>query len=190
MESEREGRTKRFYERVAGFPKQFIFLSMAMNVENDTSKANDGAAPSVAPTLQLSRRGLILSLGSMVLAGLGVYALFPASVGGPPLPVEVELDKQPMVTKDNHSVVVTEIVRVKNLTSHEIPKLSIEINGQYLLFRDSPLAAEEVLELPQRVFTDKRSSQRFNPSKYRVEEIVVTGQLPSLARGVSCFEFE
>ncbi len=101
-----------------------------MNDENDT---NEGAATSVAPTLQLSRRGLILSLGSMVLAGLGVYALFPASVGGPPLPVAVELDEQPMVTTGNHSVVVTEIVRVKNLTGHEIPKLSIEINGQYLL---------------------------------------------------------
>ncbi|MEM1070183.1 MAG: hypothetical protein AAGG48_25305 [Planctomycetota bacterium] len=151
---------------------------------------NDGRGGSVAPTLQLSRTGLILSLFAMVLGGVSIYRMFPESVGGPPLPVEVELDEQPVVTTGNQGVVITEIVRVRNLADYEIPKLSIEINGQYLLFRESPLQANEVLELPQRVFTDKRSSQRFNPSKYDVEEIVVTGQLPSNARGVSTFEFE
>lgn len=151
---------------------------------------SDGAARSVAPTLQLSRRGLILSLAAMVAAGLGVYGVFPERVGGPSLPVEVELDEKPIVTTGNQGVVLTKIVRVRNLADHEIPRLSVEINGQYLLMQNSPLAIGEALELPQEVFTDKRSSQRFNPDKYQVEEIVVTGQLPSNARGVSTFEFD
>ena len=145
--------------------------------------------PNVAPTLQLSRRGLILSLLAMVAAGLGVYALFPESVGGPPLPVEVRLDRQSVQTSGAAGAVITEVVVVSNTASHQIPRLSIEINGQYLLFRDSPLGRGESLVLPQRVFTDKRSSQRFNPSKYHVEDVTVSGQLPSGARGMSRFEF-
>ena len=78
---------------------------------------------------------------------------------------------------------------VRNLADHPIPRLSIDINGQYLLFRDSPLNVAEELVLPQQVFTDKRSSYRFDPSQYDVEDIVVTGQLPSGARGVTKFEF-
>lgn len=152
--------------------------------------AERGDSPKIAPTLKLSRVGLILSLAAMVGAGLGVYALFPDSVGGPPLPVEVRLDRQPVDTANGSGAVVTEVVVVTNLTDHEIPKLSVDINGQYLLFRDSPLAQKELLVLPLRVFTDKRSSQRFNPSKYPVEDVTVTGQLPTGARGVTQFVFE
>lgn len=148
------------------------------------------SSPSIAPTLQLSRTGLVLSFLAMAAAGLSVYSLFPESVGGPSLPVEVQLDQQPVESANGMGAVMTEVVVVKNLSEHEIPRLSLDINGQYVLFRDSPLAKREVLVLPQRVFTDKRSSQRFNPSKYAVEEVVVTGQLPSGARGVTKFEFE
>jgi hypothetical protein len=151
---------------------------------------DDQPSPSIAPTLQLSRRGLVLSFLSMVAAGLSVYALFPSSVGGPPLPVEVYLDKQPVESANGMGAILTEVVVVKNLTEHEIPRLTLDINGQYLLFRDPPLGKREVLVLPQRVFTDKRSSQRFNPSKYAVDDVVATGQLPSGARGVTKFEFE
>jgi hypothetical protein len=48
----------------------------------------------------------------------------------------------------------------------------------------------EEFVVPQQVFTDKRSSQRFDPSQDEVEDVVATGQLPSGARGVSIFEFE
>jgi hypothetical protein len=133
---------------------------------------------------------LILSLLAMVLTGLVVYSLFPEQVGGPPLPVEVRLDRRPVETVGGRGAVVAEVVVVKNLADHPIPRLSLDINGQYLLFRESPLAVAEELVLPQQVFTDKRSSQRFDPSRYDVEEVVVTGQLPSGARGVSTFEFE
>ena len=144
----------------------------------------------VAPTLQLSRRGLVLCLITMVGVGLGVYAIFPESVGGPPLPVKVSLDKQPVESANGGGALLTDCVVIENETTNQIPRLSIEINGQYLLHRDSPLPVEESLVLPLRVFTDKRSSQRYNYVKYPVAEVIVTGQLPSGARGVSKFEFE
>lgn len=139
--------------------------------------------------MQLSRRGLICCLLGMVGVGLGVYSLFPESVGGPPLPVEVQLDQQPVETSGQLGAILTEVVVIRNLADHPISRLSLSINGQYLLFRDPPLAIGEKLVLPQRVFTDKRSSQRFNPTKYAVEDVLVTGQLPSGARGVTKFDF-
>ncbi len=150
---------------------------------------SDETSPRIAPTTRLTRVGLIASLLSMVVAGLAVYSLFPSSVGGPPLPVEVTLDNQPVVTVSGVGAVLTEVVVLRNLSDHEIPKLTIDINGQYLLIQNSPLKVGETLTLPQRVFTDKRSSQRFEPSSYDVEDVVVTGQLPSGARGVSKFDF-
>ena len=157
---------------------------------SDPSSIESGGAAKVAPTLQLSRTGLILSLLAMVTAGLGVYALFPESVGGPPLPVEVLVESQPVETTSGLGAVVTEVVVVKNTSESEIPKLTIEINGQYLIIQDKPLSIGETLVLPQSIFTDKRSSQRFNPGKYDVADVTVTGQLPSGARGVSKFEYE
>lgn len=149
----------------------------------------DDSIRSIAPTLQLSSLGLGLSLLAMVTIGLTVYALFPEHVDGPTLPVEVRLDRKPVQTADGQGAVVTEVVVIRNLADHEIPRLTLDINGQYLLFRKSPLKVGQTLVLPQRVFTDKRSSQRFNPSKYKVEDVTVTGQLPSGARGVTRFEF-
>ncbi len=151
---------------------------------------DDSLPARVAPTLRLSRRGLIFSLLAMVGAGLAVYSTFPKSVGGPPLPVEVTLDRRPVEALGGQGFVVTDVVVVKNLADHPIPRLSLDINGQYLLFRDSPLAVAEEFVVPQQVFTDKRSSQRFDPSQYDVEDVVATGQLPSGARGVSKFDFE
>jgi hypothetical protein len=155
---------------------------------NDTTDHNE--VPTVAPTLKLSRLGLVISLLAMVAAGLTVYSLFPESVGGPPLPVEVRVDMQPVRTSDGSGAVITEVVVVENLSDHEIKRLSVEINGQYLLHRASPLPANQSLVLPQRIFTDKRSSVRLDPLKYPVNEVVVTGQLPNGARGLSQFEFE
>ena len=156
---------------------------------NEPDSQPEGAPASVAPSLRLSRRGLILSLLAMVGSGLAVYSLFPDSVGGPPLPVDVHLDQQLVEAVGGRGKLPAKVVVSRNLADHEIPRLSLDINGQYLLFRDSALQVDEELVLPQRVFTDKRSSQRFDPSKYDVEEIVVTGQLPSGARGVTKFEF-
>jgi hypothetical protein len=159
---------------------------------SDTSESqeNPEKMPVIAPRLHLSRRGLCISLALMVIAGLSVYATFPDSVGGPPLPVEVELAMGPMPTADGAGSLLTETIVLTNLAEHPIPKFSIEINGQYLLFREAPLGEYQRLELPQRVFTDKRSNHRFNPVKYPVEEVTLTGQLLSGARGVTRFIFK
>lgn len=162
---------------------------MSESTDTSTDTIIDPHEPKVAPTLQLSSRGLTFALLAMAAFGLSVYAMFPASVGGPPLPVNVVLDHQPIETVGGQGALLTEVIVVQNTADHEIKRLSIEINGQYLLFQNSPLGAGEQRALPQRVFTDKRSSQRFNPSKYDVEDVIVTGQLPSGARGVTKFEF-
>jgi hypothetical protein len=175
-------------------PAGFFSPDAAPNVHDKMSDLNSDSDPSVpqsiAPTFRLSRRGLVFSLLAMGAAGLCVYATFPASVGGPELPVKVELDRRPVETSGGEGALLTEVVVVKNLTDHEIPRFSIEVNGQYLLFRDSPLGRDEELVLPLRVFTDKRSSQRYDPKKYPPTEIVVTGQLPSGARGLRHFHFD
>jgi len=160
---------------------------MSVPNESSVSPENDSAGD---PRLHLSRRGLCICLVSMVAAGLSVYAMFPERVGGPPLPVAVELGKGAMPTADGAGKLLTEVIVLTNLTDHPIPRFSIEINDQYLLIRDAPLAANERLELPQRVFTDKRSNHRFNPIKYPVEAVTLTGQLPTGARGVTRFLFE
>jgi hypothetical protein len=146
--------------------------------------------PRQAPTLRLTRTGLIACLSAMVVGGLSVYSLFPEQVGGPPLPVNVRVEVQPVETTSGVGALMTEVVVVENLINDPIRKLSIDINGQYLYIQNSPLAANEVLVMPQRAFTDKRSHTRFDPVKYPVEDIVVTGQLPNSSRGVSKFEFE
>lgn len=125
----------------------------------------------------------------MAAFGFGIYMLFPDGVGGPPLPVTVTIDRQPVETTSGRGMALTEVVVIENPNDHPIPRLTVDINDQYLYLQNSPLAAGETLVLPQRVFTDKRSSARFEPSRYDVEEIVVTGQLPSGARGVSKFYF-
>ena len=165
--------------------------SPASNEQSTSQNAVDvQSPPRVAPTLRLSRRGLIFSLLAMVGAGLTVYSTFPDSVGGPPLPVKVTLDRRLVETVGGRGAMVTDVVVVENLADHPIPRLSLDINGQYLLFRESPLEVAEEFVVPQQIFTDKRSSQRFDPSRYEVEDVVATGQLPSGARGVSKFDFE
>ena len=158
------------------------------DIQDDHS--SDTQPQRVAPTLQLSRRGLLLSLAAMAMVGISVYAIFPDSVGGPPLPVKVTVDMQPVELTEGGIAKLTEVVVIENLSESEIPRLGIEINGQYLLHRKSPLPVGEPLVLAQRVFTDKRSSQRYRPDKYPAKEIIVMGQLPSGSRGVSKFEFE
>lgn len=162
-----------------------------MNTDSETAETTPESPASlspVGPSLQLSRRGLIFSLLAMVTAGALVYGTFPDSVGGPSLPVEARVDRLPVETRGGGGAVVTDVVVITSKSDDAIPRLSIEINGQYLLFRDSPLEAREELVLPLRVFTDKRSSQRYNAEKYPPKEIVVTGQLPSGARGLTQVE--
>ena len=144
----------------------------------------------IAPHSQLGRRQLVAAFAVMIFLGLAVYSFFPKSIGGPPLPVQVTLGEAPMQTVGGNVAVVTPIVQITNLIDQPIRNLAIELNAQYLLMQASPLQPRETLVLPQSVFTDKRSSKRFDPSQQEVTEVIVRGQLPSKARGVSKFEFD
>ena len=143
----------------------------------------------VNPNLKLSRRGLTICLATMVGSGLLVYSIFPESVGGPDLPISVDLQWRPVETLAGDGKLVTEVVVITNRSEKDIARVDIEVNGQYLLFREPPLRKNEELTLPLRVLTDKRSSQRYDPARYPPTEVIVKGQLPSGTRGVSQFEF-
>jgi hypothetical protein len=163
--------------------------------EQDSGRKDSGSDESrreavrVSPHNQLSRSALAFAFAVMIAVGLAVYAVFPESVGGPPLPVTVSVEEAPVETINGQFAVMTEVIRVTNTSEGPIGNLTVEINGQYLMTQASPLSAGESIVLPQQVFTDKRSSQRFDPGSTDVDEVVVTGQLPSKSRGVSQFEF-
>ncbi len=175
-----------FCARLAAVP---IRMNDSSHLDSASSQAPPLGTGSVAPSARLSSKGLIALFAIMILTGLGVYALFPESIGGPPLPVSVELFDAPVETTSGQIAVLTKVISITNQSEGPIGNLTIELNDQYLLMQASPLEAGETLILPQEVFTDKRSSQRFDPSLQEVTEVVVMGQLPSKARGISKFEF-
>ena len=143
----------------------------------------------VAPHSRLSGGQFAFGLAVMVGVGLTVYAMFPGSVGGPPLPVKVGLGQEPVETVGGTVAMLTDVVTIENETDFQIKNLTVELNGLYLLTHASPLLPGERLVFPQEVFTDKRSSKRFDPERQVVDEVVVTGQLPNKKRGVSLIEF-
>ena len=150
--------------------------------------SDDGRSPSVKPTATLPGWALFVVLGAIAVVGIAVYSLFPESVGGPPLPVAVEV-KTALVDSANPQIKLSsEVVEVKNLSDDPIKHLTVILNGHYQLVRESPLDAGETLTLPQSIFTDKRSSRRFNPTLVDVYKVVVRGQIPPGTRGVSVFE--
>ncbi|MEM6468998.1 MAG: hypothetical protein AAF802_05465 [Planctomycetota bacterium] len=146
-------------------------------------------AVSVAPRGQLSRSTLIAAFVVMIGVGLGVYSVFPESIGGPDLPVHVTLGKSAVPSAVGKISVLTDVVEVTNTSEGQIGNLMIKLNGHYIMTQARPLASGETLTLPQEVFTDKRSSRRFDPKLQSVTEVTVSGQLPSKSRGISQFEF-
>ncbi|QEG00701.1 hypothetical protein Mal15_47730 [Stieleria maiorica] len=146
--------------------------------------------PRVAPTRRLSSRALLAAFGMMIAVGLSVYALFPESIGGPPLPVRVSLDRAPLPTTGGKVAVLTDVVTVTSELDQPIRHLTIILNGHYEITQASPLQPGGSLTLPQSIFTDKRSNRRFEPETQRVTEVLVRGQLPSKSRGVSKFTFD
>lgn len=152
---------------------------------------------SVAPTAKLPGWGLLGLLVMIAVVGLSVYATFPDAVGGPPLPVDAEptLAVVPTVgstESDDPTAggnVSAKVIRVVNRSDGPIKHLNVILNGHYMIVRDSPLQPSETLDLPQAIFTDKRSSRRFDPRRQTVDKIVVRGQLPSGVRGVSVYHF-
>jgi hypothetical protein len=125
----------------------------------------------------------------MISVGLGVYALCPSSIDGPPLPVKVTLDEAPMETVGGNVALLTKVVTITSDLDQPIKNMTILLNGHYWMSQASPLQPGESLTLPLEVFTDKRSSRRFDPEIQQVSEVLVRGQLPNKSRGVSKFEF-
>ncbi len=147
---------------------------------------------SIAPAPKLSRWGLTLALLAtclVPLTALSVYAAFFGRAADRPLPVRVLLDRRPVETADGQGAVLTEVVVIENLAEAPIPNLTADLNGQYFLYRDSPLDVGQSIVVPQSVFATK-SNQRFVPGRYRITEVNVTGRLPSGARGVTTVEFD
>ena len=134
----------------------------------------------------LGARGLTLSLLAacfIPLAGLSIYAITVGGAYDKPLPVEVAIDVRPVELASGGGAVLAPVVVIRNLADFEIPRLTIDLNGQYFLHQDAPLRVGEELVLPQEIFSTK-SNQRWKPGVYPITEINVTGQLPSRARGV------
>lgn len=161
---------------------------------NGPAVRQDGISPAIKPTATLPGWGLFAVLGSIAMVGIGVYSLFPESVGGPPLPIDVEV-KTTLVDaavggpQAGSVKLSSEVVELTNQSDQSIAHLTVIINGHYQLARQSPIEAGETLTLPQSIFTDKRSSRRFNPTLIDVDKVVVRGQLPSGTRGVSVYRF-
>ena len=156
----------------------------------DTSPPED-APRSIAPTPRLSGSGLLwllLLVSLLPLISLSVYAVFFGRAADRDLPVEVALDKKPVTAMGNQGTVITDVVVIKNLADHAIPNLTVNLNGQYFLYQNSPLGIEETLVLPQQIFKTK-ANQVFVPGRYTIDEVTVTGKLPSGARGVAEVQF-
>ncbi len=100
------------------------------------------------------------------------------------LPVNITLDRRFVETRDGTGAVLTDVVVVESLADFDIPNVTLDLNGQYFLYQDSPLKAGDTLVLPQQIFATK-SNQRFTPGRYPIEDVTVTGKLPSGARGVT-----
>ena len=142
---------------------------------------------SIAPRPVLSGWALTLALLAtclVPLTALSLYATFFGRAADKPLPVRVTLDLRPLETVDGRGALMTAVVVIENLADHPIPNMTADLNGQYFLYRDSPLDVGQTIVVPQNVFATK-SNQRFVPGRYAITEVNVTGRLPSGARGVS-----
>lgn len=142
---------------------------------------------SIAPAPRLSGWALTLALLAaclVPLTALSLYAIFFGRAADKPLPVRVTLDHRPLETADGRGALLTAVVVIENLADHPIPNMTADLNGQYFLYRDSPLDVGQTIVVPQNVFATK-SNQRFVPGRYPITEVNVTGRLPSGARGIS-----
>ena len=132
---------------------------------------------------------LIAVLVAIAGFGLMVYSFFPDNVGGPSLPLKIEVGSEPVASNSGPSL-LTPVVAVTNRGEDPIGHLAVIINKEYQLIRESPLEPGQRLVFPQSIFTNKRSSRRFNPRGHSIEKVVVRGQLASGTRGVTVVEFD
>lgn len=100
---------------------------------------SDSDVVRVAPQSRLSRGGLIAAFAVMIALGLGVYAMFPESIGGPPLPVSVTIGESPVETTSGSVAVLTKVVKVTSELEQPIRNLGIQLNDHYLYIQAGPL---------------------------------------------------
>jgi len=139
-----------------------------------------------APAARLSPRALsvLLLLTCLIpLVTLSGYAALFGKARDAPLEVEVSVTKEPVEVIGGQVAILTDAIVIQNLTDHELPNLTIDLNGQYFLHRQSALAPRERLVFPQQIFATK-SNQRWVPGRYPITKISVTAKLPSGRRGV------
>ena len=75
----------------------------------------EGEVVRVAPKMQLPRAALLGLFAVVIGAGLGrLRDCFLDSVGGPPLPVEVSLDKAPVDANVANLSILTDVIRITN----------------------------------------------------------------------------
>ncbi|MEM1227358.1 MAG: hypothetical protein AAGJ40_16785 [Planctomycetota bacterium] len=142
---------------------------------------------SIAPAPRLSTRGLVIALATVCLiplASLSLYAVLYGKASEQTLPVSVLIDRRPLPTIDGRSQMLEDVLVVENLESYDIPNVTLNLNGQYFLYQDRPLPAGETLVVRQAAFATK-SNQFWKPGRYPITKILVTGRLPSGARGVT-----
>jgi len=153
----------------------------------------EGASPmNLAPTAKLSPKTLTLLLVATCLVPLitlSGYAILFGKASDAPLDVEVVVAKEPVEAVGGQGAILTDVVVIRNLTDHKLPNLTMNLNGQYFLYRDSPVLPGERLVFPQSIFATK-SNQRWVPGRYPLTKINVTAKLPSGKRGVKIVKYD
>jgi hypothetical protein len=137
---------------------------------------------------RLSARGLTILFALVIFLTLTALIVTSISLGRAqerPLPVRIAIEQRMVEAKvgDQMGQVMAPVIVVSNESDHAIPRFSIDINGQYFLYRDSPLEAGQELTLLQEQFFTK-SNQRFVPGRWPITHVTAYGQLPSGGRGV------
>lgn len=159
---------------------------MTDNIEPAAAVAYD-SPQKIAPVTELSSRGLMLALAAtclVPLCGLTVYAAFFGRAADRPLPVVVEVANRPIERADGRGSILDHVIVVTNTADFDIPNVTADLNGQYFLYRDSPLMAGESIVIRQSIFATK-ANQMFVPGRYPITDVTITGKLPSGGRGVT-----
>jgi hypothetical protein len=154
--------------------------------------ASQGDLAQLAPAPRLSAGVftlLLLTTCFVPLIGLSAYAAFFGRPSDAALDVEVLVGIEPVESLGGQGAILADVISIRNLTDHELPNLTIDLNGQYFLHRHSPLGVGQRLVLPQQIFATK-SNQRWVPGRYALTEVNVTAKLPSGRRGVKVVRFE
>lgn len=146
---------------------------------------------SIAPVAQLSTRSFFIAFALVCLIPLAIlsgYAVRFGKATEQTLPVSVSIDRRPVETTRAQRIELEDVIVLVNDADFAISNVYVDLNGQFFMYVDRPLAAGDNLVLPQTGFVN-RSGQRWVPGNFRIEKITVMGKLPSRARGVIEFRY-